>query len=254
MKRNIWTREETIIAFNVYCKIPFKNCSKNHPLIVRYANLLGRSPSALNMKVGNIGRLDPDLKEKGIVGLVNGAKIEEDIWNEFYGSPDLLAYESEKLIAEMSKSNLEESTMIDISDLPVGKEREQIVKQRINQNFFRNAVLSAYNFKCCITGIGNPEILEACHIVEWSEDINNRTNPKNGLCMNPLFHKAYDKHLIAITPELDIVVSKEMINETVNGSFKDYLVSINGGKISFPDKFLPKRELLELHYSEFRSK
>ena len=65
--KNTWSREETIIAFNVYCKIPFEKSSKTHPLIVKYANLLGRTPSALNMKIGNIGRLDPELKSRGIV-------------------------------------------------------------------------------------------------------------------------------------------------------------------------------------------
>ena len=96
-----WTREETIVAFNVYCKIPFKSSSKSHPTIIKYAKILGRTPSALNMKVGNIGRLDPDLKNVGIKGLTHGAKIEEEVWNEFYGNPDLLAYESEKLIATL---------------------------------------------------------------------------------------------------------------------------------------------------------
>lgn len=48
---NRWTREETIVAFSVYCKIPFKSSSKTHPMIIKYANILGRSPSALNMKV-----------------------------------------------------------------------------------------------------------------------------------------------------------------------------------------------------------
>lgn len=72
-----WSREETIIAFNLYCKIAFKDSSKTHTLVVKYAELLGRSPSALNMKIGNIGRLDPDLKAQGIKGLVHGAKLEE---------------------------------------------------------------------------------------------------------------------------------------------------------------------------------
>ena len=48
-----WSREETIIAFNAYCKIAFKNSSKQHPLIIHYAQILGRTPSALNMKIGN---------------------------------------------------------------------------------------------------------------------------------------------------------------------------------------------------------
>ena len=62
---NIWSREETIVAFYVYCKIPFKDCNKTHPIIKEYAQILKRSPSALSMKVGNIGRLDPDLQKKG---------------------------------------------------------------------------------------------------------------------------------------------------------------------------------------------
>ena len=42
---NNWTKEETIIAFNVYCKIPFKDSNKNHPLIKKYADIIGPSLS-----------------------------------------------------------------------------------------------------------------------------------------------------------------------------------------------------------------
>jgi putative restriction endonuclease len=141
MKSNNWTKEETIIAFNVYCKIPFKSSSKTNPTIIKYANIIGRSPSALNMKVGNFGRLDPELKKQGIVGLTNGSKTEEDVWAEFHGNWDKLAYESERLIAEFQNKTIEESAGIDFSDIPLGKEREQIVKMRVNQSFFRSAVL-----------------------------------------------------------------------------------------------------------------
>lgn len=102
MTNKPWNREETIIAFNAYCKIPFKDCSKMHPLVIEYAKLIGRSPSALNMKIGNIGRLDPDLRAKGVTGLAHGAKLEQDIWDEFYDDPERLSYESEKLIAKFS--------------------------------------------------------------------------------------------------------------------------------------------------------
>ncbi|MFT6203161.1 MAG: putative restriction endonuclease [Spirosomataceae bacterium] len=56
MPKNNWTREETIVAFNVYCNIPFKDSRASHPEIIKYAHIIGRSPSALNMKVGNFGR------------------------------------------------------------------------------------------------------------------------------------------------------------------------------------------------------
>ncbi|MFA7057185.1 MAG: hypothetical protein WC155_06435 [Candidatus Cloacimonadales bacterium] len=97
MTRKNWSREETIIAFNVYCKIPFKSSSKTNPTIIKYAKLIGRTPSALNMKVGNFGRLDPDLKKQGIGGLSHGSRLDEQIWYEFNGNWEELAYESESL-------------------------------------------------------------------------------------------------------------------------------------------------------------
>ena len=249
-----WTREETIVAFNVYCKVPFKCSSKTHPMIIKYAEILGRSPSALNMKVGNIGRLDPDLRKQGITGLAHGAKMEEEVWNEFYGNPEYLAFESERIIARLSNQNIEISTAIKTDDLPRGEERSVIVKQRVNQSFFRAAVMSAYNFHCCISGVNVPELLEACHIVDWSQDEQNRINPKNGLCMNPFFHKAYDKHLLGITPDMKIVVSEELQHGATESSFSNYLRKLNGRSILLPDKFLPHKELLEIHYERFRKR
>ncbi|QUI88952.1 HNH endonuclease [Porphyromonas gingivalis] len=251
---NNWTREETIIAFNLYCKIDIRNSHKNHPLIIKYAKLLGRTPSALNMKIGNIARLDPDLKQKGISGLTHGAKSEQLVWDEFYGNPDLLAYESEKLIAIYSQKSIEESTGIEMMDLPNGKEREAIVKQRVNQSFFRSTVLNAYDYHCCISGISIPTLLEACHIIGWSEDSSIRTNPQNGLCMNPLFHKAFDNFLVTITPDMIIVISEEMITRVAKTSFQDYLRGLNGRQIMLPNKFMPRKDFLNIHYERFKKR
>lgn len=248
---NRWTREETIVAFNVYCKIPFKDSSKTHPMIIKYANILGRSPSALNMKIGNIGRLDPALKRQGIVGLVHGAKMEEEIWNEFYGNPERLVFESEKIIARLSHQDIEVSAGIITSDLPQGIERNILVKQRVNQSFFRSAVMSAYNFHCCISGVNVNELLEACHIVDWSQDERNRTNPQNGLCMNPFFHRAYDKHLLGITPDMRIVVSDKLMSCSSDFAFGNYLKTLNGRRIFLPDKFIPQKDFLAIHYDKF---
>ena len=206
-KSNNWSREETIVAFNVYCKIPFKSSSKTNPTVIKYANLLGRSPSALNMKIGNFGRLDPELKKQGITGLTNGSKLDEDVWNEFNGNWDKLAFESEKLIAELQNRTIE-IEIIDIEDLPKGEDRETIIKARINQSFFRSTILSSYNLKCCITGLSIPDFLVASHIIPWAKDNNNRTNPHNGLCLNSIHDKAFDRGFITITPDFKVLVSK----------------------------------------------
>lgn len=220
-------------------------------MVIQYAHLLGRSPSALNMKIGNIGRLDPLLKAQGIIGLVHGAKIEQEVWDEFYANPDKLAYESECLIAKFSHRSIEETAHIDTTNLPVGEERISIVRQRVNQSFFRAAVLNSYNSQCCISGIKTPELLESCHIVDWVDDNVNRTNPENGLCLNVLFHKAYDKHLLGITPNFEIVISDRMLAGTVDQNFTSYLSNLNGRKILLPSRFYPKRDFLDIHYQKF---
>lgn len=241
------------MALNVYCKIPFKDVKEWHPVIKKYAPLIGRTPVALKMKVGNFGRFDPNLRAKGITGLGHGSKEEEIVWNEFWSNTERLAFESEKLFAEHAGSSIEDYTSLDKQSLPIGEDREAVIRQRVNQNFFRTSVLCAYLNKCCITGITTTSLLEACHISSWSDDKNNRTNPKNGLCMNPLFHRAYDKLLIAVTPDFKIAISEQMIDETKDEPFRNYLLKIHGRDIIMPEKFTPDKKLLENHYERYLS-
>lgn len=250
MAKNNWTKEETIIAFNVYCKIPFKSSSKTNPTIIKYAKIIGRSPSALNMKIGNFGRLDPELKKQGITGLRNGSKLEEIVWEEFNGNWEKLAYESEKLIAEFQNKNIEEIAGITEEKFPEGKERETIVKTRVNQNFFRSTVLSSYNLKCCITGLSIPELLVASHIKPWAKDKTNRINPRNGLCLNSIHDKAFDKGFITVTPDYKILTSKYLDDYSTDNAVNDFFTKYNNKKIILPDKFLPSKEFLDYHYQK----
>lgn len=243
MNRNNWTREETIVAFNVYCKIPFKSSSKMNPVVIRYAKLIGRSPSALNMKIGNFGRLDPELKKQGISGLSHGSKVEEDVWEEFHGDWDKLAFESEKIIAALQGKVIKGEIVSDT--LPNRTEEMRTVKARVNQSFFRSSVLSAYNLRCCITGLNVPELLVASHIIPWKENIE-RTNPKNGLCLNNLHDKAFDRGLLSIDKEFRVIISTEISNSQ-NHAVNDYLIGIKNKKIQLPDKFFPNQEFLEYH-------
>ncbi len=248
-----WTKEQVIVALNVYCKIPFKSSSARNPIVKKYAELLGRTPAALNLKIGNLGSFDPVLRDKGIVGLSHTSKVDEEVWNEFFENPEKLAYESEKIIAELRNKTIDESTNIDINNLPKGTERISVTRQRVNQQFFHDAVLCSYENHFCITGISNRQLLEACHISSWRDDVKNRTNPKNGLCMNPLFHKAFDRYLFTVTPDYKIEISEQMIDGTDDNSFRDYLLSIKGKDIIMPEKFYPDKNLLAIQYEQYRT-
>jgi len=247
-KSNNWTREETIVAFNVYCKVPFKSSSKTNPTIIKYAKIIGRSPSALNMKVGNFGRLDPELKKQGIVGLGNGSKLDEIIWTEFNGNWEKLAFESELLIAQFQNKTIEETVEFDLENLPHGKERETLIKVRVNQSFFRSTILSSYNQKCCITGLSISDLLVASHIVPWKTDEINRLNPHNGLCLNSIHDKAFDRGFITVTPDFKIKISDYFKDYSKENIVLDLFIKYENQSIILPDRFLPSKDFLDWHY------
>lgn len=198
------------------------------------------------MKIGNFGRLDPELRDAGITGLIHGAHLEEEVWNEFNGNWEKLAFESEALIAKFQNKTIEEVQKIEVDDLPPGKERLNIVKTRVNQSFFRSAILSAYNLRCCITGLPTSNLLVASHIKPWSVDKLNRTNPRNGLCLNALHDKAFDNGYITVTPDYRVLISEQFQSSEepiIQTLFKAY----QNEKILLPDKFLPSKEFLEFH-------
>ena len=246
MERKNWTREEEIIVFNLYCKIPFQRSSKNHPDVIKIANIIGRSPSAVNMKIGNFGSFDETLKKQGIVGLTNASRLDKELWYEFNGRWDELAFESERLIALRLGKDIEAEQ--EESSIPLGAVREVTVKQRVNQSFFRKAVLTAYNSACCITGLSNSQLLIASHIKPWSASSEvEKTNPRNGLCLNALHDKAFDKGFLTVTPDHVIHISSD-ISDIYEGNVVERFFTVYDGKqIILPEKFAPMSEFLQYH-------
>lgn len=244
-KRRSWSREEEIIVLKLYCEIPFKNSSKAHPKVIEVANLINRTPSSVNMKIGNFGSFDDNLKQKGIVGLSNASRLDAEIWSEFNNNWDKLVYEYENILTNITN---EENKIENDIVIPQGKERLTTVKQRVNQSFFRNAVLSSYNNSCCITGLSTGQLLVASHIKPWSKsDESEKTNPTNGLCLNGLHDKAFDKGFLTVDENYTIHISGD-ITDIVNGeAVERYFKIYNNKKIILPDKFLPSKSYLQYH-------
>lgn len=241
-----WTREQTIVALYAYCIVPFNKATNNNPTIIELAPKIGRSVTALKMKIGNFGSLDPKLAQRGIVGLGNYSHMDKKIWKEFNNHWDKLFAEASKIISQSDNTNT-------ASELPQGTETLVQVKQRVNQSFFRSMVLSAYEGECCISGVKSTELLEAAHIIPWCEDESLRTDPTNGLCLNSFFHMAYDNNLISITPDYEVAVSDRLVEETSDGSFKNYLHEIQGNTISLPTKFYPNPDYLAIRYERYKT-
>lgn len=120
-----------------------------------------------------------------------------------------------------------------------------MVRQRVNQGFFRRAVLSSYDGACCLTGLAAPELLVGSHIVPWAADAGNRTNPRNGLCLNVLHDKAFDRGLIAVDADFRVVVSPRVRKLGMAGARA--VLEVEGAALRMPRRFLPDPALLAWH-------
>lgn len=246
-----WTREEHIIAFQLYSRIQFGTIHMRNPEVIELAALLGRKIGSASRKLANFSRLDPVHQARDVRGLEHGSKGEAEVWQEFEERPEALAFESARLLAERLGFNVEQVADIDESDLPPpGIEREALVKLRVNQSFFRQRVLSAYEFRCCVTGLTNRPLLVASHIVPWAEDAAHRLNPRNGLCLNALHDRAFDRGLMWV--ESDFVVRLSSKLRAVTDDSKqtvDWLLSFDGKPLLLPKSFQPNQEFLAKHAS-----
>ena len=250
--QKLWTRDELILAINLYCKLPFGQLHNRNPEIIKLAQLIGRTPSSVGLKLGNLASFDPSLRARGIKGASNASKLDKEIWNEFYQNWDELPFESEKLRAQFEHTTVEKIYQIDESTLPrEGKVREQMVKVRVNQSFFRSTVLAAYNNTCCITGLKNPALLIAGHILPWGLHEKERLNPRNGLAINALHDKAFENGLLTITPGYKIKISSILKKES-DPAMQDYFLKYDGKDMILPKRFLPDEEFLKDHNLRFK--
>jgi putative restriction endonuclease len=219
--------------------------------VIELAALLGRKVGSASLKLANFARLDPALQARNIKGLSHGSKGEIEVWVEFSEDPEMLVFESTKLLADKLGSSIEEVAEIKESDLPpAGLEREALVKLRVNQTYFRNRVLSAYEYRCCVTGLTNRILLTASHIVPWAKDPKNRLNPRNGLCLNPLHDRAFDRHLMWVDANFRVKFSPQLNRAPASSTRSlDWLLSFEGRQLQLPEQFKPDAELLSKHAS-----
>jgi putative restriction endonuclease len=246
--QKLWTREELILAVNLYCKTPFGKLDARNPTVINLASLIGRTANSVALKLVNFASLDPTLKARGIKGASNASKLDKEIWDEFFNNWDILPFESEQLLAKFQKISVEALNNIAENELPKeGKTRDQWVKARVNQSFFRKSVLAAYNNTCCITGLQQQEFLIAGHIKPWSIDEKNRLNPTNGIAINALHDKAFEAGLFTITTDFKIKVSSILFKEKNKPMIEEYFLKYDGKAIYLPTRFWPNAEFLEYH-------
>jgi putative restriction endonuclease len=238
-----WNREELILAFELYCRIPFQKTKANNPEVVDLAKMIGRTPASVARKLGNFGAFDPALQKQKIRGLTHTSKLDWEIWNEFHSDWNGLVWEA-SLLREKLRTNAQFNDKL---RQPKGaSEIVRLTKQRVHQAFFRETVLSNYETTCCITGLAIRECLIASHIVPWSEESRFRTDPTNGLCLSATFDRLFDAGLITITNDL-IIRFSTILMQSKDLTTHQLLLCYHEKPIRMPHRFLPSKEKLEWH-------
>lgn len=243
-----WVRQQLLVAFSLYVRLPFGRLHARNPDIIQYAMLMGRTPSSLAMKLTNVASLDPAITSTGRVGLKGASNADRAMWLEM--NTDWLAFSAQMDAAVSLLTGPLHQTWPDVREEPPinyqGMSKETIPQVRVGQSYFRAAVLSAYNNRCCISGLSVPKLLIASHIVPWNQDIHNRLNPGNGLALSALHDKAFDLGLMTIDENFRVVVSSQ-INHKNDQFFDSSIKSFHGKSIFLPDKFSPQAEFLAMH-------
>ncbi|MCZ2100509.1 MAG: HNH endonuclease [Chitinophagales bacterium] len=249
MERKLWTKEELILVFNLYLKLPFGKMHTRTPEIIEMANLLGRTVNSIAIRLTNFAACDPYHQNRGVKGMVGGIKQCQPIWDEFAKNKELLIFESEKILAEKENQTIEtkfDDLLFDLKDLK-GETKIREVKTRVNQNVFRQIVVANYSGKCAITGIDIPELLFASHIIPWSKNEDERLNPENGICLSALYDKAYDKGLIAINEQYQILISDKLKNKKDADYYGKYFAPIENQSLIQPQRYFPKKDFIQYH-------
>lgn len=244
-KRRSWTRNELILTFNLYCKLPFGKLHSRNPDIIHLSEQINRTANAVALKLVNFASLDPELKKRGIKGMSSHSKHDKLIFEEFNNNWDKLIIESELLLDEVEDKEVNTILIEEIID-KVGKEKLRLVKSRVNQSFFRKVVLSNYDEKCALCNLNHKSLLIASHIKPWSKDAENRLNPRNGLCLCSIHDKAFDTGLITFDSNLNILFSKN-IQKINKDSFHNYFGQFENKELNLPKKFYPSSNFLEFH-------
>lgn len=237
-----------LIALNLYCRTEFGRLHAKNPEIIELANLIGRSASALAMKCCNFASLDPRIIESGRKGLKGASSADKTLWQEANQDWSALLDESMQAIEHIGISIPDNAETYVESTNNNSTDTYFMAKGRKGQSLFRKMILASYNNRCCITGLSEPKLIVASHIVPWHKNKTHRLNPHNGLALNMLHDKAFDQGLITIDDDMTIRVSNRLKQQ--DEFTQKAIVKYHGQGLLLPERFMPDKAFLAQHREE----
>jgi putative restriction endonuclease len=129
------------------------------------------------------------------------------------------------------------------------------VKQRLHQASFRVAVITAYRGRCALSGLREPVLLDAAHIIEDKHEPLGQPVVQNGIPLAKTHHAAFDAHLIGIDPDYKIHVSRRILDQK-DGPTLEALKRLAANRIHLPSrgKDMPDRDRLAMRFELFKAR
>ena len=131
----------------------------------------------------------------------------------------------------------------------------QLVRQRLHQATFREAVLAAYDGRCAISGLPEPRLIDAAHILADAHETLGQPVVQNGLPLSKIHHTAFDANLIGIDPNYRIHVSDALLSIQDGPMFEHGVKGIDGRELRLPrrDADKPDRDRLAQRFELYRA-
>jgi putative restriction endonuclease len=255
-----WSREELLVALNLYHKLAFGQLHGRQPAIIALAEKMGRGANSVAMKLSNFASLDESLKLRGIRGLQGASALDRQTWTEFHENAGDLVPASEEAFRKLfDAGDDDEVEVVPKLGVRVSKrppagptETTRTTKTRRGQSYFRDVVLNNYDNKCGISGLDLRGLLVASHILPWADHEAERLNVRNGICLSRLHDAAFDQRLIAFDDDLRLLLSRRLKQALSKKMINDAFAAFEGEPLNLPqDAVPPDPEFLGKHRALF---
>jgi putative restriction endonuclease len=115
--------------------------------------------------------------------------------------------------------------------------------------------MAAYGGRCAISGLPEPRLLDAAHIVDDAHEALGQPVVTNGLPLSKLHHAAFDANLIGIDPDYRIHISDGLLSMRDGPLFEQGIRAIAGQTIKPPlrTRDCPDRDRLAERFARFEA-
>jgi putative restriction endonuclease len=129
------------------------------------------------------------------------------------------------------------------------------VQQRLHQATFREAVITAYRGRCALSGLREPVLLDAAHIIEDKHERLGQPVVQNGIPLAKTHHAAFDAHLIGVDPNFRIHVAERILRQK-DGPTLEALKRLHANRIYLPSrgKDRPDQDRLAMRFAQFKER